>query len=371
MGTSEFMLAGLLPAIAADIGVPIGAAGLLTTAFAVGMVAGAPLAAVLARGRPGRPVLAWSLVVFLAAHVAGALTSSPAVLLAGRVVAALANAAFLAVALGTATGMVTRDRRARALAVLLSGSTLATVVGVPGGAVLGALLGWRATFWAVAALCVPALVGVLSGPPAAPPGPAGSVRSELRALLRGRLALVVTLTALVNAGTFGAFTFLAPVLTGPAGLAPLWVPAALALFGLGAFAGVTAAGRLAGHRPRAVLGVAGPLLAAGWVAAAVLADRPVALLMLVPVQGALSFAVGGTLIARVMDEAGGAPTLAGACATAALNVGAAAGPVLAAAALGPVPGAVGPLWVAAALVAAALGLGLPFRRLIGVRRPLM
>jgi predicted MFS family arabinose efflux permease len=111
------------------------------------------------------------------------------------------------------------------------------------------------------------------------------------------------LGALVNAATFASFTFLAPVVTGTAGLSELWISVALVLFGIGSFAGVTVAGRLSDQHPGPVIAVGGPLLLVGWPALAVLADKPVALLALVFIQGALSFALGSTLITRVLYEA--------------------------------------------------------------------
>ncbi|MFW6723332.1 Cmx/CmrA family chloramphenicol efflux MFS transporter [Streptomyces sp. MAR4 CNY-716] len=371
MGTSEFMLAGLLPDIAADLDVSVGTAGTLTSAFAVGMVVGAPLVAALARNWPGRGTLLAFVLVFSAAHVAGAVTGSFAVLFATRVVAALANAGFLAVALTTAAGLVPADRKGRALAVLLSGTTVATIAGVPGGSLLGAAFGWRATFWAVAVLCLPAALGILVGIPArrARAGRAGgpALRSELARLGSPRLILVMLLGALVNAATFGSFTFLAPLVTDTAGLAKPWISVVLVLFGAGSFAGVTLAGRLADVRPGAVVAVGGSLLLAGWPVLALLAAYPVALLGLVCVLGALSFAVGGTLITRVLYEAAGAPTMAGAYATAALNVGAVAGPLVAAAAIG-AGGNRGPLWASGALVLVALAVAVPFRGVVVAAR---
>ncbi|MGI5336077.1 Cmx/CmrA family chloramphenicol efflux MFS transporter [Streptomyces sp. CA-181903] len=368
MGTSEFMLSGLVPDIASDLGVPLGTAGALTPGFAVGMVVGAPLAAAFTRGRPGRSSLLLFVLGFAAAHAVGAITTSFPVLFATRVVAALANAGFLAVALTTAAGLVPRDEKGRAPAVLLSGTTVATVAGVPAGALLGALLGWRATFWAVAALCLPAAVGILAGLPARPrrEDAAGrpALRSELARLGNPRLLLVMLLGALVNAATFGSFTFLAPVVTDRAGLGELWVPAVLMLFGAGAFAGVTLAGRFADRRPGLVVAAGGPPLLVGWPALALLAERPAALLVLVLALGALSFALGGTLITRVLYEAAGAPTMAGAYATAALNAGAAVGPLVAATTLGTGLGPVGPLWAGGCLVAAALSLALSFRAVV-------
>lgn len=372
MGTSEFMLAGLLPDIASDLDVTVGTAGTLTSAFAIGMVAGAPLVAGLARNWPGRTSLLGFVLVFSAAHAVGAITASFPVLFATRIVAALANAGFLAVALTTAATLVSPDKKGRALAVLLSGTTVATIAGVPGGSVLGTLLGWRATFWAVAALCLPAALGVLKGIPGRPPkedatgGPA--LRSELAQLRSPRLILVMLLGALVNAATFASFTFLAPVVTDTAGLDKLWISAVLVLFGAGSFVGVTLAGRWSDQRPGLVIAVGGPLLLLGWPALAVLADEPVALLTLVFVQGALSFALGSTLITRVLYEAAGAPTMAGSYATAALNVGAAAGPAIAATTLDSTAGTVGPLWASGLLVLVALFVAFPLRGVIATGR---
>lgn len=372
MGTSEFMLAGLLPDISSELDVTVGTAGMLTSAFAVGMIVGAPLVAALARGWPRRSSLLGFVLAFAAAHAVGAVTTSFPVLFATRVVAALANAGFLAVALTAAATLVSPDKKGRALAVLLSGTTLATIAGVPGGSVLGTLLGWRAAFWTVAALCLPAALGILKGIPTgrvreeAAGGPA--LRAELAQLTRPRLILVMLLGALVNAATFASFTFLAPVVTDTAGLGELWISVVLVLFGAGSFVGVTVAGRLSDRRPGPVIAVGGPLLLLGWPALAVLADEPVALFALVFVQGALSFALGSTLITRVLYEAAGAPTMAGSYATAALNVGAAAGPLIAAATLNTAAGAHGPLWASGLLVAVALLIAFPLRTAIEAGR---
>ncbi|MEV6646501.1 MFS transporter [Amycolatopsis sp. NPDC051371] len=335
MGTSEFMLAGLVPGIAQTLDVSLARAGYLTAAFAAGMVVGAPLMAALSRTWRRRTALRAFLVLFIAAHIAGGLTTSFAVLLATRVVAAVAYAGFLAVALTAAAGLVPPDRTGRALAVLLGGTTLACVAGIPGGALLDAAFGWRAAFWVVALLCLPAFAAV-SRVADTPAGGVTDLRAELRELRH--LAGALLLAALVNAATFGVFTYLAPV---AAGVAP--VPVVLAAFGFGCFAGITAAGRLADRWPGHVVAIGGSLLLTGWI---VLALVPGALVFLVFTQGALSFAVGGTLITRILRQATGAPTMAGSYATAALNVGATAGPVLA--------GAMNPFRVAAALVAVAL-----------------
>lgn len=366
MGTSEFMLAGLLPDLASDLGVTVGTSGVLTSAYAIGMIVGAPLMAALARRWPAQSSLLGFVLVFSAVHAMGAATSSFPVLCATRVVAALANAGFLAVALRTATALVPVGKKGRALAVLLSGTTVATIAGVPGGSVLGTLLGWRATFWAVAALCLPAAVGILTGIPTPRmqkrnPADGPPLRAELAQLTSPRLLLVMLLGALVNAATFASFTFLAPVVTGTAGLGELWVSVVLVLFGAGSFVGVTVAGRLSDQRPGLVIAAGGPLLLIGWPTLAILADQPVALLALVFVQGALSFALGSTLITRVLYEATGAPAMAGSYATVALNVGAATGPLIATTTLGAAAGPLGPLWASGLLVAAALLVAFPSR----------
>lgn len=365
MGTSEFMLAGLVPDIATGLGVSVGAAGLLTSAFAAGMVIGAPLMAAFARRWPARAALLIFVTAFAVAHIASAVTSSFVALLVARVVAALANAGFLAVALRTATAMVAADRRGRALAVLLGGTTMATVLGVPGGALLGTVFGWRATFWAIAMLCVPAAIGIA----ASVRGQSGkadtaepTLRAELALLRSGPLIAVMALGALVNGATFAAFTFLAPVVTETAGLAPIWVTLALMLFGVGSFLGVSLAGRLSDHRPGPVLAVGGPLLVLGWLTLAMLAGHPWLLLVLVFAQGVLAFAVGSTLIARVLYAAAGAPTMGGSYATAALNLGAACGPAIGALSLA--SGTLGPIWVAAGLSGIALLAALPLWRLV-------
>ncbi|MEV3981971.1 Cmx/CmrA family chloramphenicol efflux MFS transporter [Nonomuraea sp. NPDC049758] len=354
-GTSEFMLSGLVPAIAADLGVSVPAAGALTSAFAAGMVVGAPLMALLSLRWPRRQALLVFLVAFVLVHVAGALTTDFAVLLVTRVLGALANAGFLAVGLATAAGMAAPDAKGRATSVLLGGITLACVAGVPAGAVLGQAFGWRSAFWAVALVSLPAVVAVVRSVPAGGQESARPrARHELRALREPRLLVALALGALVNAATFGTFTYLSPLLTEVSGVSEGWVPVLLALFGLGSFAGVTAAGRLSDARPALVLVAGGLALPVGWALFAVAAGVPAAAFVLVFVQGALSFAVGSTLIARVLYAAAAAPSLGGSFATAALNVGATAGPALGGAAIAAGLGYRSALWVSALLVVVAL-----------------
>ncbi|MFI2782482.1 Cmx/CmrA family chloramphenicol efflux MFS transporter [Streptomyces sp. ALB3] len=372
-GTSEFMLSGLLSGIAADLDVSLSAAGLLTSAFAVGMVVGAPLTALAARTWPRRRALLSFLAVFVAVHVIGAMTTDYGVLLATRAVGALANAGFWAVALVTALSMAAPHQRARATAVVVGGVTVACVVGVPAGAALGGLWGWRSAFWAVALVSVPAAVALLVAVPGDRPGdvPRVSARSELRTLGRPRLLLTLLVMALTQGATFCAFSYLEPLVTRVTGFGGGWVPVVLALFGAGSFAGVTLAGRLADARPDAVIGLGMTALALGWAALALTAAHPVAALALVLLQGALAFGTGTTLITRVFHLAPDAPTLAGSFATAAFNVGAAVGPWLGGAALGAGLGFRAPVWTSAVLMGAALAVAGVLSASSGaVRRPL-
>ncbi|MFD5006125.1 Cmx/CmrA family chloramphenicol efflux MFS transporter [Streptomyces mutabilis] len=356
-GTSEFMLSGLVPDIARDLQVTVPAAGALTSAFAVGMVVGAPLMAALGRRWSRRGALLGFLLVFLAVHVVGAVTDSFEVLLATRVVGALANAGFLAVALVTAAGLVPPHAKGRATATLLGGVTLACVVGVPAGALLGQVWGWRSAFWAVALLSVPAVVAVARSVPggaadATPP----LLVDELRALRSPRLLLALLVGALVNGATFCTFTYLAPLATEVGGLGDAWVPGVLALFGAGSFVGVNVGGRFADRSPTAVVTAGGAALGAGWCVLALAAGHPVLLLGLVCLLGALSFGVGSTLISQVLYAAPDAPTLAGGFATAAFNVGAALGPWAGGLAIGAGYGYRSPAWISAGLVVCALAL---------------
>lgn len=354
-GTSEFMLSGLVPDIAHDLHLSLSAAGSLTSAFAVGMIIGAPLTAALGLRWSRRRALLVFLTVFLGVHILGALTTSYGILLATRVIGALANAGFLAVAVATAAAMAPPGAKGRATSVLLGGTTLACVAGVPAGAALGELWGWRAAFWAVAALSLPALLAILRSVPVGRPDTgAPGARHELRALRRPRLLVTLLLGALVNGATFCTYTYLAPLLTGVTGLPAAGVPVLLALFGLGSLAGVTLAGRLADSRPRQLLAYGGTALLTGWIAFALTAQSPVAATLLVFVQGALSFAVGSTLISQALYAATDAPTLAGGFATAAFNVGAAIGPTAGGFALSAGLGHRSPLWVSALLLALAL-----------------
>ncbi|MFD8686082.1 Cmx/CmrA family chloramphenicol efflux MFS transporter [Streptomyces sp. NPDC059651] len=355
-GTSEFMLSGLLSGISADLRVSIPAAGLLTSAFAVGMVLGAPAMALLGRNWPRRRALLSFLGVFAAVHVIGAVTSSYGVLLATRVVAAMANAGFWAVALVTAVALAGPAARAQATSVVVGGVTVACVAGVPAGAWLGEQWGWRAAFWAVALVALPAGAVIAATIPAGrPTASLPSAYAELRTLAGSPLLLALLTSALVQGATFCAFSYLEPVARHVTGLGAAWVPVLLALFGVGSFIGVAVCGRIIDSRPVSLTAAGLAALAVGWALFASGAGSPVAVVALVLVQGMLAFGTGTAMISHVFRLAGGAPTLAGSFATAAFNVGAAVGPWLGGLAIGAGFGFRSPLWVSALLMVLAVG----------------
>ncbi|WP_051021191.1 Cmx/CmrA family chloramphenicol efflux MFS transporter [Nocardia araoensis] len=333
-GTSEFMVSGLLERIAVDVGVSLGTAGLLTSLFAAGMVLGAPMTAMAAGRLPLRHSMAAFLAVFCAAHVVGAVTSEFAVLLATRVVAAVADAGFLAVTLAALPHLVGPAVVGRATSVVVSGVTVACIAGVPAGTVLGQVWDWRAAFWAVAIVSGAALIPVWAMAPRVGVRPAAPQPSLLRewTVLGARPVLTSVLVAvLVNAATFAGFTFLGSITAALSAADSRWVPIVLALFGVGSFVGVTLTGRYSDRdRERIVtLGTTG--LIGIWLLAALTAHTLSGVAIMAAVSGALAFGVGSTLITTIVQTAApAAPRIAGALATTAFNIGAVLGPATAA-----------------------------------------
>ncbi|SDM21606.1 Cmx/CmrA family chloramphenicol efflux MFS transporter [Allokutzneria albata] len=353
ISTSEFMLSGLVPAIATDLAVSIPDAGMLTSAFAIGMVVGGPPLAVLTMRWERRRALAAFLVVFAVVHVVGAVSTDYAVLMVTRVLGALACAGFWAVAAVAAIGMAGENAKARAMSIVVGGTTLACVAGVPGGAFLGQHLGWRAAFWAVAVLSALSVVAVLATLPPSAPEPVA--RIELKPLFSKPLVVAYALNALVQGATFCTFTYLAPLVTEVAGLGAGWIPGTLVLFGIGSFIGITVGGRIADARPLTVLGAGMAALALGWTLLAVTAGNAVVAVVLVFVQGLLAFGIAPVLTSRVFYLAGFAPTLAGGLSTAAFNVGNTLGPWLGGLTIDAGLGFRSPVWVSALMMIIALG----------------
>jgi MFS transporter, DHA1 family, chloramphenicol resistance protein len=355
LGTSEFMIAGLLPQLASDLRVGIPEAGYLISAFAVGMIVGAPAMAVLTLRLPRRTTLLAALGVFVVGHVVSALAPHYGVLLVARVVTAVATGAFWAVAAVVTVSVVVPQLRARSLAVLLGGLTVANVAGVPLGTLVGQQFGWRSAFWAVGALAAVSALGVvLSVAPGTEHGAAPRVAAELAAFRHGRLWLALGTTALYQSAMIGAFSYVAPLLTEVAGIEERWVPAVLLGFGLGSLVGVVVGGRLADPYPWPTLfgGLASAGVLLGLVG--VFAREPVVVVGLVVLLGAIAFIAGAPLNARVFALAGAAPTLASATNTSAFNVGNSLGPALGGLAIGAGWGFTAPAYLGVLLAAGAI-----------------
>lgn len=354
-GTSELMLAGLLPELASDLDVSIPDAGLLISAFAVGMLVGAPVLAVVTLRWPRRTALLVFLAVFVLAHIAGALTPNYEVLLATRIVGAFVYAGFWAVAAVTAVGLVPVNRRAKAMSVVAGGLTVATIIGLPAGTVIGQHLGWRAAFWSVAALSTLAMGGVLATIPGgrSAQDSVPQLRSELRAMVSPRLWLSYATTALITGANLVVFGYLAPLLTEGTGLPSGAVPVVLGIYGVGSLIGITLGGRTADATPFRTLSVGIAGVVAFSMVLALWAATPVVAIAAVFLLGGFGFATNPALNARVFGLAERAPTLATATNFAAFNVGITIGPWLGGLAINAGTGYPALGWIAAALGLAA------------------
>ncbi|GGR87463.1 chloramphenicol efflux pump [Streptomyces nojiriensis] len=370
LGTSEFMLSGLLPPIAEDMGVTIPQAGLLISAFAIGMVVGAPLLAVATLRLPRRTTLIALISLFGLGQVAGALAPTYELLFASRVVSAFACAGFWAVGAAVAIAMVDKDQRARAMAVMIGGLSIANVLGVPAGAFLGEHLGWRSAFWSVAAASAIALVGILALIPKIPlPAEKPSLRRELRIYRDRQVWLSIGITALAAGGVFCAFSYLSPLLTDAAGLDSRWVPWILGLFGIGALAGTTVGGRVADAHLFGVMIWGITASTVFLTALALLASTAAAAIALAFLLGFSAFFTAPALNARMFNVAGAAPTLAGATTTAAFNLGNTGGPWLGGTVIDAGLGFAATAWAGAAMTVTAITLTVLALRLDRRRTP--
>ncbi|MGW5776466.1 MFS transporter [Streptomyces sp. NPDC003863] len=367
MGTTEFVIAGLLPEIAGDLGVGLSHAGLLITAFAVGMIVGGPTTALATLRLPRRLTLVLALSLFALGHVVAALSTSFTVVLAARVVTALATGAFWAVGFVIATAAAGPARATRAVGVMMGGLTLANVVGVPIGSFVGRYTGWRGPFWALAVLAALAAVFVARFIPAAEQRAELSVRAEVRALRQGRLWLALAAAVLIMGGVLATYTYISPLLTDRAGIPSGAVPPVLIVFGLGALGGTALGGRLGDRRPMATTITAAAVTALALFLLIPLSTGPATAVVLVFLMALAGFTVNPVVTSLAVRFAGDAPTLTSALSTSAYNTGIAAGSALAGQTLNTSLGLTGPALVGAS--AAALTL-LPLIALVlgGTRR---
>ncbi|WP_313542928.1 MFS transporter [Leifsonia aquatica] len=355
IGLTEFVIAGLLPEVAADFHVDEAAAGWLISGYALAVAVGAIALTAAATRIPRKAALLGLMVLFIVGNLLSALAPTYAMMLGGRVVAALCHGAFFGIGSVVAAGLVGPEKRARAIAIMFTGLTAANVLGVPLGTLLGQAAGWRSTFWAITGIGVIALIGVAVLVPreAADSGTTG-LRRELSAFRSGQVWLSLVATVLGFGGMFGAFTYIAYTLTGVSGFAAGAVPWLLILFGLGLFAGNWVGGRLADRSIDRTLLVLLAVLAVVLVGFALVAGMPVPAVIALVLMGAAGFATVPALQLRVLTYADHAPTLASGANIAAFNVGNAIGAWLGGLTIAAGLGYTSPLWVGAAMTVGAL-----------------
>ncbi|MEE5042558.1 MFS transporter [Pseudomonas alliivorans] len=253
IGTTEFVIMGLLPDVAADLGVSIPGAGWLVTGYALGVAIGAPFMAMATAKLPRKAALVTLMGIFIIGNLLCALASGYDVLMFARVVTALCHGAFFGIGSVVAAGLVPANRRASAVALMFTGLTLANVLGVPLGTALGQYAGWRSTFWAVTVIGVIALIGLIRFLPANRDEEKLDMRAELAALKGAGIWLSLTMTALFSASMFTLFTYVAPLLGDVTGVSPQGVTWTLLLIGLGLTVGNVIGGKMADRKVSSTL----------------------------------------------------------------------------------------------------------------------
>uniref|UniRef100_A0AAU2AAU3 MFS transporter n=1 Tax=Streptomyces sp. NBC_00093 TaxID=2975649 RepID=A0AAU2AAU3_9ACTN len=356
IGTTEFVMMGLLPDVADDLGISIPSAGHLVSAYALGVVVGAPLLAAVTARMSRRKLLIGLMALFVAGNALSAFAPTYDYLLAARFLSGLPHGAFFGVGAVVATTMVAPERKARSVSLMFLGLTVANVVGVPVATAMGQQLGWRATFLGVSVIGV-AAIGALALliPQTRTEAPVAGLRGELAALRSLPVWLALGTTVAGFGALFSAYSYITPMLTDSAGYADSSVTVLLALFGVGATIGNLLGGRLADHAMRrtlfgglvsliVVLGAFPLLMSTTWSAA-----------LAVMLLGAAAFVTGSPLNLMVMERASTAPSLASSANQAAFNMANAGGAWVGGLALAAGFGVTSPALVGAGL--ALLGLG--------------
>lgn len=372
IGLTEFVIMGLLPEVAADFAVTEPVAGWLISGYALSVaIGGVALTAAVTR-LPRKQVLLGLMVLFIVGNLLSAVAGNYSMMMVGRVVAALCHGAFFGIGAVVAAGLVAPARRAGAIAMMFAGLTIANVLGVPFGTLLGQHLGWRSTFWAITAIGVVALIGLVLLVPRRVAGsadvPAGGLRGELRAFTHPQVWLSLVITILGFGGMFGAFTYIAYTLTDVSGFASSSVPWLLVLFGVGLFAGNLLAGRAADVSLSRTLVVVLTALTVVLAAFALTADSKALTVVALLLMGGFGFATVPPLQMRIMRYAQQAPTLASGANIAAFNVGNALGAWVGGLTIAAGLGYTSPIWAGAALTLAGLAVLLLSLRL-AARRP--
>lgn len=365
IGTTEFVIMGLLLQVSADLGIQVSTAGLLISGYALGVFAGAPLLTLVTGRLPRKTLLVALMVVFTIGNIACAMAPDYASLMVARVITSLAHGTFFGVGSIVATGLVAPDRKASAIAIMFTGLTMATLLGVPFGAWLGLHFGWRSTFWAVALIGVVATLVLAVFVPADRTAPQPlSLRQELTVLTKPQVWLGLLMTALGFAGVFAVFTYIQPILTRITGFSDAAVSPILLVFGGGLAIGNLLGGKLADKRLMPTL--LGSLIALALVEGVMtfaMQDKLAAILF-VGLMGIASFATVAPLQMRVLEKAEGAGQgLASSLNIAAFNLGNALGAWVGGLTIDQGPGLGAVTWVAALVTLAGLAVALLSRAL--------
>jgi DHA1 family inner membrane transport protein len=334
IGTTEFVIMGLLPEVAADLGVTIPAAGLLVTGYALGVVFGAPVVAVATARMPRKPVLIGLAGLFVVGNLLCAVAPSYWLLMAARVVTAFGHGAFFGIGSVVAASLVPPKKQASAIALMFAGLTLANILGVPGGTALGEAFGWRSTFFAVVLIgliSVAAIAWLVPANVAQPSG--GGLLGEVRVLGKLQVWLAMLISALASGSLFAVFTYIKPFLTEVSGLSAQTVTWVLLLFGAGMTVGNVIGGRLADWKLMPTVIATLLLLATLLASLARFGSIPAYAVISIFLWGLLVFVIVPPLQLRVLGAASEAPNLAATLNQGAFNIGNAAGAWIGAAAL--------------------------------------
>ena len=350
IGLTEFVIAGLLTEVATDLGVTISQAGHLVGVYALAVVPGALIITPFLMRRPPKYALAVLLAFFVAGNLLSAWAPTYEVMLAGRIVAALAHGGYFGIGAVLASSLVPASKRASAVAALFAGLTIANVLGVPAGALVGQQFGWRMVFWIISVLGLLALAGLVAlVPKTEPERDQLPVAQQFRALARPQVLASLLTTALVFGGMFGVFTYIEPLLREVTGYSAAAIPWLLVIFGGGLFAGNILGGKAADRNADNAVLILSILLPAVILALGAVAGMPVPVAIGLFLLGLVGFATVPGLQARVMRHAAGATTLASATNIAAFNLGNTIGVSLAGAAIAAGYGLVSPTVVGAGL----------------------
>jgi MFS transporter, DHA1 family, inner membrane transport protein len=325
IGTTEFMVMGLLPQIADGVGVGIPTAGHLISAYALGVVVGAPVLAVAGARLPRRALLVALMTAYAVANALSALAGSYGLLLLARFVGGVPHGAFFGVASLVAADLARPGRQGRAVAMVMIGLSVANVVGVPAATWLGQHLGWRSGFWVAASLAVVTMALVLAFVPACPGNADATGRRELRLFAEPQAWLTLLAGAIGFGGMFALYSYIANVVTVVGGLPDRAVPVFLLVFGLGMVAGTWVAGPLADWSVfRSLLG-SSAAMAVLLVTFGLVAPTGWPALLPAFLVAVVSSVLVVNLQLRLMDVAGDAQTLGAAMNHSSLNIGNAVG----------------------------------------------